>query len=218
MKLLASDKKKIRNDWHTMFPELAIYDGRTIARRVGPFIQGVHLDLRSGSAHYRACSFLHNCAVGSGSLSLSFSEGSHSYMIRIGSKLQFHDQEYVRMAKEMRKSSSLSFEGELTDADVVTFGKEYIEEVGSLAFSESGGLIYFLVYIGCLKSARSTLDKYYRHWKPWGFDDELDRWHERMLGVIAEGPPSLHDAAEKEVIKLKAQGLPEADLLRVLSE
>ncbi len=219
MKLTRAIKRGIRDDWLTCFPEFsALSDVRDIGRRVGPFIQGIHLDLRANRDDYSSQLFLHNCAEGLGFKTLSFSGGSESFRtISIRWSLEPHERDFRKRAQFLREASRLPMEGPVSTSQIIKAFESYIvDQYGSSAYPESTSFIYFLVYEGLYDKARAYLDHYDAFWtdKSGEKDAELIAWRQELETVIEAGSEALREVTEKEFELLKADHLREAPILK----
>jgi len=61
-KLTSSFKKKATNQWADAFPDLGVYKNMWLLRRVGPFLQGICLDMDSSGSNYLPTFHIHNLA------------------------------------------------------------------------------------------------------------------------------------------------------------
>src|SRR5262245_63503146 len=59
-KLTPAVKRQITEDWHRLFPEFGVYESMWLARRVGPLVQGIALEVDSINALYCPTAHMHN--------------------------------------------------------------------------------------------------------------------------------------------------------------
>lgn len=109
-------KKKITQAWHEALPSMEVYKPMMLARRVGPYVQGLCLDRRSGNDSYVPTLFLHSLCRPSEAITLSM--GQFILSERSGLprqiKVKSHDDSFSSASRELLDASLLPLEGNIS--------------------------------------------------------------------------------------------------------
>src|SRR4051812_1002168 len=120
-------KRQITKDWHSLFPQMAVFKPMWLARRVGPLVQGICLDRSSANVAYYPTTHLHNLCrpfpVVSLSLNQRLLDQRSGTEVRIAAA--FHNNHYLKAAHVLAPASLLSLAGDLTMSQIIDAHRNY---------------------------------------------------------------------------------------------
>lgn len=123
-KFTTSDKKRITNDWHQLFPSLGIYKTMHLMNRVGPLIVGLLLETKSGGNDYIPTFHVHNLTRPFPVISLSLATTLNNEYVH----LEWHESRYRELAERMRNTALIPFDGNLELNEVLSGYMQYLEK------------------------------------------------------------------------------------------
>ena len=114
MKLTDSMKAAITEDWRALFQQFAVYRPMMLARRVGPFVNGICLERDSGNASYLPTIFAHCLCRPFPTISLSMGQSLRSAKTNTAERItaQFHQEKHREAASRLAASSLLPLSGD----------------------------------------------------------------------------------------------------------
>lgn len=123
-KFTTSDKKRITNDWHQLFPSLGIYKTMHLMNRVGPLIVGLLLETKSGGNDYIPTFHVHNLTRPFPVISLTLASTLNNEYVH----LEWHESRYRELAESMRNTALIPFDGNLELRDVLSGYLQYLKK------------------------------------------------------------------------------------------
>jgi hypothetical protein len=221
-KLSPAVKRQITEDWHRLFPQMAVHQSMWLARRVGPLVQGVCLERDSVGGAYFPTTHLHNLCRPFPAISLSLAQRLLNERSRTQERIavQFHAQHYREAAQRLTQASLLPLIGDLTLHQVLEAHRGYRElnrpdsKYPVLLFED--GILLF-AWIGQRERAAELLNQYMAEMRDWPATvmaryGGVGGWENKMVESI-ENSENLQVTAEFQAHQLKAADLPPAQLL-----
>lgn len=138
LKLTPPVKRRITNDWRSVFLGLGIYKPRRLLRRVGPLVIGVVLERDSSNDAYCPLFHVHFLGIASPSLSLTLAQGivsarmlAHGITAPSSSQSQWipaakHELQWREAAQLLAAQVPLPLEGDLHLRQVLQAYKAYV--------------------------------------------------------------------------------------------
>lgn len=221
-KLTPPLKRQITEDWHKLFPQMAVYQSMWLARRVGPLVQGICLERDSGGGAYFPTTHLHNLCRPFPAISLSLAQRLLNE--RSGTQeriaVQFHESQYREVAQRLAKASLLPLTGDLTLHQMLDAHRGYRElnrpdsKYPVLLFED--GILLF-AWSGQREQAVGLLNEHTGGMRDWPENimaryGGLDAWERKMLESI-KNPENLQATVESQARELKVANLPSAQLV-----
>jgi hypothetical protein len=222
IELTAALKRSITEDWNSLFLELGVYQPMWLGRRVGPFFQGICLERNSGNASYLPTSHI-RCLCGdfpvvSLALGQPLSSATSGTQERIS--VQFHQAHFDDAARRVRAASLLPLSDSWGLVDLVTAIETY-RELGRpdskypvFLFED---VVMAATWLGELDRAESAIAEYQEATAHWP-ENVMARfggsvaWASKLRQLISN-PKGIRDMVDANAKKLKAQHLPQAEML-----
>jgi hypothetical protein len=111
MTTLGRAGQRVRKDWATQFPALSIWRPRWLVRRLGPLLQGVHLDRASSPDVYRPTSHVHALVRPAPNITLTLARRLKTASGAEESiSLRFHDKKYKEAARRLAQQNPLQLD------------------------------------------------------------------------------------------------------------
>ncbi|MGO1069769.1 hypothetical protein [Lysobacter sp. CA199] len=220
--LTVASKKQITADWGRIFPSLVEYKPLQLVRRIGPYVQGISLDRRTGNDVYVPTTFLHSLCSPAENLSLSLSQPLLSERAGLPKpiKVAFHAAHLEEAAAKLRNASVLPLAGDITLDELFTAYARH----RTVSLLESKYPIHLMMDAvsaaawlgdGSRASARARL--YLEEAKTWP-DNILAReggyaaWSD-TLNRIAGSTDELREVVNDQIKRLGLEKIPASDLL-----
>lgn len=223
MELTQSLRKTITIDWQSALLGFVPVQLMNLARRVGPFVQGVCLDRDTSNSAYLPTLYVHCLCRPFPVLSLSLGQPLMSQRSGVVDRLmvQSHENIYQDACRRLLGSSLLPVQGDWRISDVLAAHEAYQR----LSRPDSRFPVYLwedavsaYVWMGDQAEAVALADRYVEVAKRWpetvlAREGGVARWQEK-LGALARAGDSLGDVVVDQIRLLKLDGLPVSKLLK----
>lgn len=217
MKLTSALKNSITLDWQSLVPQFSVLQPMSMARRIGPLIQGICLDRSSGNESYLPTVYVHCLCKSFPVLSLSLGQpllyGGSGVVERISAK--FHKSRYMDACSRIIASSLLPVEGNWKLAQVIEAHDRY----RSLGRSDSRypiplmeDAVSICAWLGEYEKGLSLVDRYCEEARSWSPDVLLRKggvfaWENTLRGLAVSGE-ALRKTVTEQIEALKLTQLP----------
>ncbi len=219
--LTPAKKKEVTRDWSEVLPMLGEYEPLMLARRLGPFVQGICLDRNSGNDRYRPTTFLHNLCKPFPGISLALAQRLRT--VRTGSQedvtLISHKEKYRDAARRLLEASVMPFTDSVSVSEISDGYRKYRElsEIESrFPINQFEAEIEMYIWSGERAHAENLIVHY---------SEEIDRWPKEISAKFGgamqwrakiENTLGSEDRVRATVLEqmrlLKVSNLPEAQL------
>jgi hypothetical protein len=209
-----ADKKKITNDWHSLFPNLVIYEPMHLLNRSGPLLVGILLERDSGNDAYTPTFHVHNILNSLSFISLTLMTTIDNQYIY----LEWHDRKYQELAKLMKERAPIPIEGDIYLEKVLEVYKKY---VGDSFFAYQPQMYEDIVLLSTwfnndleLQKSIDFVRTEMQKWTPLALSriGGLESWLSKLEEKAAQRE-KLKILYEQRIIELKVDKLPERALL-----
>lgn len=218
-KLDVTSKRRITDDWASLFPEMARYQPMWLARRVGPLVQGICLERDSSNKSYLPTVHVHNLCKPSDTLRLTLGQAIGKKGGRFPIDVMVHEQHYCRAAAELKAVSLLPTAGDWMLSAVLAAYDRYAEvnAVGSLykghLFEDA---IFLAAWCDVGEHATVLVDEYAREMQTWPQEISakyggVEQW-KTHIGDAIRHPQALRETAERQIEQLGLTRLPVSQL------
>lgn len=221
MKLKASIKREITEDWATQFPDLGIYKPLWLLRRVGPLLEGICLNRDSSNERYQPIFHLHSLARDESSLSLTLADELRTARNDTPQKIKvaFHADHYVEAAKKMKQQASLALSGPVFLTDVLHAYESYMTRpLGKYPVPLFEDIITMLVWCGLTTEAARKLAQFESEMKSWPSSiaslqrvGGVNAWSEKCQSWITN-PTTVRNTVEAQIAFHGVEHLPTVEL------
>lgn len=222
MKKPPPTKKQISQDWLAEFPALGILKPMFLARRMGPFVQGVCLDVDRWNERYLPYTLLHCLCRPSSSVSLTLAQPLLTTRTNYPDKISFrsHVERYKEAAERLGKCSLLPLVGPIIIDQVLdaysTF-RSLREPSSGYPFPLFEDAVLLLVWNDQGERALRLLEQQVGEMAGWpdfvlNKIGGLSTWREAMLEKV-KNPEQVKATVEKQIVDLKVGSLPVGELL-----
>lgn len=206
----------ITADWESQFSSLRRVKTRMLARRVGPLIHGVCLDLVANGTAYFPTSFIHSLCNPNPAITLTLAQRLRSR--RTGSdesiSLRFHENHFVDAAARLCADSVLPFDGALSLRQLAGAVERYrglrtIDSEHPIFLFQD--VVVLAAYLGDTSTTTALLERYSGEVETWpgsivGRWGGVDGWRNHVMG-LCRNRPSLAEIVESEIVRHKLQKL-----------
>ena len=208
-KFTASDKKRITNEWHQLFPSLGIYKTMHLMNRVGPLIVGLLLEIKSGGNDYIPTFHVHNLTRPFPVISLSLATTLNNEYVH----LEWHESRYRELGERMRNTALIPFDGNLELNDVISGYLQYLDKP-TIPYQPQlyEDMALICGWCGNSKEMKRILDLARNDISGWPNQVQtrignIEEWVEK-LGEKSSNREFLKSICEKQINELKVNKIP----------
>jgi hypothetical protein len=214
------ETKRITEDWHSVFPELGVYEPMHLIRRCGPLLVGVCLR-RSSGEEYLPATHIHCLACDSASIYLGLCQELRTTKTQAQDyiPIKWHERKWREAAERLAHQSHLPLAGPFNLEQLMHAFREHPKTEDAIQHDPNiyRDWLLTLAWAGREEDVQRLLTEAERDMATWPeiifLDEEggLNGWLRRIREETSD-PDRLRRIVEEELVKHKAEHLPAVDV------
>lgn len=212
-KFSRQDKKKITQDWLSIFPSMGIYKPMWLMNRIGPLVVGINLQVKSGNENYTPTFHVHCLLREFSVVTLSLYKAPLGYVTLPRHEMYFHD-----VIEKFKSNILISLDGNI-ELDQLLFGYRSYLHNPTFSYQEKvyEDMILLASWYNDSVLRGQLLAEARKEVSTWPNDVKehiggVDSWISKIDRDSAD-KDKLQQIYEKELVKLKLEQIPARNIV-----